>query len=178
MRADDLGDGRLVRIAAPEGVEESGAPVDLELEVPGSPADPPGQLRGDAPAELLEAIRAGIPRRQDGRAETLDVAVFVAGDGANVMGGDDPGRGQALDIAQDEHDPKARGLIVGQADRWALEGRQDVLEPLADDRGGQAVADGRGPDRQAGDRPEVRGPIGRPVGQVGDEDRGVGAHRP
>ena len=45
------------------------------------------ELRGDAPAEVLEGVAALVPRREDGRAEALHVAVLVAGDRPDVVGG-------------------------------------------------------------------------------------------
>ena len=83
-----------VRASIDPGVGEVGqvvaAAVDLELEVAGPAADPQRELRRDAPAEVLEGVARRIPGREHGRTQALDVAVLVAGDRADVVGGDDP----------------------------------------------------------------------------------------
>ena len=121
-------------------VEVVATPLDLDLEVAGAPADARRELRGDTPAEVLEAVVAGIPGREDGRAETLDVAVHVAGDRPDVVGGHDAAPA-AGDGPQDEHDAETRQLVVGEPDRWAAERLEDVVERIGVDRGGQPVAD-------------------------------------
>ena len=80
--------------------------VDLDLEVARAAIDAQRELRGDAPAEVLEAVVVRVPGREDRRAEALDVAVLVARGRADVVRGDDPPQAVA-DRAQDQHDARA-----------------------------------------------------------------------
>jgi hypothetical protein len=82
-----------VDVADP-GLGEAGqvvaSTIDFDLEVPGPPIDAQGELRRDAPAEVLESVAVGVPGREDRGAEPLDVAVFIACGRSDVVGGDDP----------------------------------------------------------------------------------------
>ena len=164
---DDAGLGEAGEVVA--------AAIDLDLEVAGAATDAQRELRGDAPAEVLERSSVRVPGREHGRAETLDVAVLVARDRADVVGGDDPAPAVA-DAAQDEHDAEARQLVVGEAGPAVDAAAEDLVERIGVDRRGQPVADARGPDRDARlGAPGVRRQV---VGQLRDqEDRVVGADR-
>ena len=144
-------------------------PLDLDLEVAGPPADAPRELGGDPPGEVLEAVMAGIPGREDGRAEMLDVAVDVPDDRADVVGGDDP-TPAARDGPQDQDDAETGQLVVREQDRRAAERLEDLVERVGVDRGRQPVADRGRPDRDPG----LGAPrVGRQViGQLGDQQHG------
>ena len=101
--------------------------------------------------------------------------MLVARRRADVVRGDDPTNALA-DGPQDQHDPEPRQLVVADLHRRTAERLEDLLERVGVDRGGQAVADGRGPDRDAG----LLAPgVGREVvGELGHEEDGVvGADR-
>ena len=65
------------------------APVGLDLEVARAMPGAHGELRDDAPAKVLEGVASRVPGREDRRTKSLEVAVYVAGDRAEVMGGHD-----------------------------------------------------------------------------------------
>ena len=58
----------------------------------------------------------GIPGRQDGRSETLGMAVGVADRRAEVVRGDDP-LALAVDAAHDHDAAQERQFVLGQAHR-------------------------------------------------------------
>ena len=112
------------------------------------------------------AIVVRVPGREDGRAEPLDVAVLVARGRADVVGGDDPATSVARRGRRISDDAEPRQLVVAEADRRAAELVEDLVERVGVDRRGQAVADARGPDRDARlGAPGVRRQV---VGQLGD----------
>ena len=57
----------------------------LQLEVARLPLDAFRQLRDHPPAEMLEGVARRIPRRQDGRPESLEMPVNVPRDRPDVM---------------------------------------------------------------------------------------------
>ena len=120
--------------------EKVAPPVDLDLEVAGTPADARRQLGHDPPAEMLEGIRGRIPGREDRRTEPLDVAVDVAGDRPHVVRGDDPPTA-AVDLSQDEDDAEMRQLVVRDPDRRPAEGVEDLVERIGVDRRRETVTD-------------------------------------
>ena len=129
-----------------------------------SPARRPtrrGELGRDAPAEVLERVRRRVPRREDRRPEPLEMPVDVARDRADVVGRDDAATA-VVEAAQDEDDPEMRQLVVGQPDRRAAQGVEDVVERVGVDRRGEAVADRRRADGDPGGlRPRCRPAGGR-----------------
>ena len=67
--------GRIGHVVAGESLEKGPSGADLVLEVAGGHADPQRELRGHAPAKVLECVGPRIPGRQHGRTEPLQVAV-------------------------------------------------------------------------------------------------------
>ena len=74
----DAGGGESAKIVA--------SMMDVRLEIPGATPEPRRDLWQDAPGEMLERLVLRIPRRQNGRAEELRMAVFVPMEGTNVVG--------------------------------------------------------------------------------------------
>ena len=152
--------------AASERLEEGPTTVQLDLEVARPASDAARELRGDPPAELLEGVLGGIPGREDGGPQPLEMAVLVADHRSDVMGRDDAAT-SVVEAAGDQDDAEVRQLVVGQPDRWPPELVEDLVERVGMDRRGQAVADRRGPDRDTGgSTPGIgRGVVGQLVGE-------------
>ena len=170
IRAEGIADGVRGRDTGRDEVVQVVPPaVLLDLEVAGVAADPGGELRRDAPPEMLELIRRRIPRREDRRTEPLGMPVQVARDRADVVGGGDPSTA-AIQAAQDDDHPEMRQLVVSEAHGWATEGVEDIVERIGVDGRGKAVADRGG---AHGDPCRLAPGVGRQVVRqlVGEKDR-------
>ena len=133
--------------------------VDLELEVAGRRPTRSASSGVMPQPKCSKASRRRVPGREDGRTEALDMAVLVARDRPDVVGGDDPSAAGA-DAAQDQDDPEMRQLVVVGADRRPAQLLEDLVERVGVDRRGEAVADRGRPDRD----PRGRAPgVGRQV---------------
>ena len=103
--------------------------------------------------------------RQDGRRETLDVAVLVAGHGTDVVGRDDPATA-LIDPPQAEDHAESGQLIVVEPDRGPARARRSLVEG--------AGVDGRAPGRIRSTRHARRSGPPRPrcMTAVWSESRG------
>ena len=97
-------------------------PIDLRFEIAGLRRDPCRQLRHYAPGEVLEMAGPGVAGREDGRPESLDVALGVERKRPNVVGRNDPTR-----PVEDHDDAQIRQLVVARAG-CDLESIADLLE--------------------------------------------------
>jgi hypothetical protein len=138
--------------------------VEVRLEIPGAAVEPGRDLREHAPGEVLEGLALRVPGREDGGIEELGVAVLVAVERPDVVGGEDAD-GRAGAIAGSA----ARIAGAGSSPRARTQPRNDSSSTEADRRGlGQPVAgllEGRTPADAGGRRPwtssrAVRGPSG------------------
>ena len=118
-RGPDVGDGR---DAGRGQCREQIAPARLLGGEVARPAPGPfGELGDDAPREVLEAVHGGIPRREHGGREPLDVAARVTRHGSDVVRRPRPGA-----MAHGRHPGRGRGPArrrVARARRRSARGR-------------------------------------------------------
>ena len=81
LERGDAGGRQAAQVVAPM--------VEVRLEVARPSPEPGGDLGQDAPGKMLEGLAPGVPGREDGRPEELGMAVLVAMEWPDVVGGDD-----------------------------------------------------------------------------------------
>ena len=111
-------DGIAVRGRGQAG-EADGARRLALLQVGLGPVDAIGELRRDAPREVLEGVRRRVPRGEHRRRAALDVPLAVPLDGPQVVGGDDARPGTDGRV-HDEHRAQSPDRVVRQPVRAAL----------------------------------------------------------
>ena len=159
----------------------SRAPVRLDLEVARPAADAQGELGRDAPAEVLERVGRRRPRS---RGPPARAAAGGRAGRARPAGRSAPRRRAGGRRRRAAGRARPRGATArrrSRPDRRAAQRVEHVVERVGVDRGGQAVADRGGPDRDprrgapgvGGQvRPTARRRAGRSSGRTGSARRG------